>query len=355
MQINISSKDVRTFGGFSLFVAENNINISECELVTSGEFSFDCVNEVATYLAKNKLHLKSFTYSKDYKIAYIVSNYLIAKKIIIPEGVLRVENMLCLYDAENCKDVLYLDEMKLPSSLLEVKNRAFIKYRVDNIEIDNFYFKKDKVSLINTFTKENVLFFNLEKKQSVKGNNDVKQKATRFDVTFCGTEFWIKNYYQIKQQLKPVQFNFTNKNPLNELVENLMDIPDFFDSWEVEQKYSFKYFFLIAKLKEIILNCDVGYDMNPILLYTSYSFVKDKDVKILFELDHSGINMIIPDLNMFLPFKKDELNLIHSYLDYLETNLYDLLQQQKGTEIFLSLQEKKQLDDKDRENILNML
>ena len=40
MQINISSKDVRTFGGFSLFVAENNINISECDLVASGEFSF---------------------------------------------------------------------------------------------------------------------------------------------------------------------------------------------------------------------------------------------------------------------------------------------------------------------------
>jgi hypothetical protein len=124
-----------------------------------------------------------------------------------------------------------------------------------------------------------------------------------------------------------------------------MDIPEFFDSWEVRKKYTFTDLSFIVKLKERILNCDVGYDMNPILLYTSYSFVKDKDVKILFELDDSGINMVIPDLNMFLPFKKDELNLIHSYLDYLETNLYDLVQQQPP----------KQIEDKDRENILNML
>ena len=79
---NLSSDEIRVFGGFELFVKENEIDIPNCNLTVSGDFSFDCMNNLVKYLYDEDQQLNSFTYSKDLKTAYLVANYSIAKDII---------------------------------------------------------------------------------------------------------------------------------------------------------------------------------------------------------------------------------------------------------------------------------
>ena len=46
----LSSDEIRVFGGFELFVKENEIDIPNCNLTVSGDFSFDCMNNLVKYL-----------------------------------------------------------------------------------------------------------------------------------------------------------------------------------------------------------------------------------------------------------------------------------------------------------------
>ena len=172
---NLSSDEIRVFGGFELFVKENEIDIPNCNLTVSGDFSFDCMNNLVKYLYDEDQQLNSFTYSKDLKTAYLVANYSIAKDIIIPEGVTNLEKMFFLYKTEEDSSYRYsyedekekkakqklffkyqIENLYLPNSLLTIQENTFSEAKINNISIENTYFKMINNQLVNIFSKERI-------------------------------------------------------------------------------------------------------------------------------------------------------------------------------------------------------
>ena len=387
---NLSSDEIRVFGGFELFVKENEIDIPNCNLTVSGDFSFDCMNNLVKYLYDEDQQLNSFTYSKDLKTAYLVANYSIAKDIIIPEGVTNLEKMFFLYKTEEKSSYrysyedekekkakqksffkYYIENLYLPNSLLTIQENTFSEAKINNISIENTYFKMINNQLVNIFSKERI--FSISTKKIPEKTLELWKNLNKYDLNVIyDTEFWITEFKKITNSLKRVPLNIQNKHPLEALKTTLSSLPDFCNTWEFLSREKNN---LPQSLQKTIENLRftaekyINYydipvvfskeDKEPILHYTSEYIIPDKKIDIYFQLDFCGINLIIPDFRMFVLIPEKDLELIYSFLEYLETNIYYIIKHVKDTKYQAisdnQMKAEMEINNQDRSNILNSL
>ena len=387
---NLSSDEIRVFGGFELFVKENEIDIPNCNLTVSGDFSFDCMNNLVKYLYDEDQQLNSFTYSKDLKTAYLVANYSIAKDIIIPEGVTNLEKMFFLYKTEETSSYrysyedekekkakqklfvkYYIENLYLPNSLLTIQENTFSEAKINNITIENTYFKMINNQLVNIFSKERI--FTIATKKIPEKTLELWKNLNKYDLNVIyDTEFWITKFNNIKDSLKDVPLDLQNKHPIQALKTALLSFPDFCNTWEIRSR---KDKTLPRNIKDRIsylcLNAEkyINYygipvvfseeDKEPILSYTSECIIPNQQIEIIFQLDYTGINMIILDFNMFILIPKKDLGRIKSFIEYLETNMYNIIKHAKDTSNQTiadnQMKAEMEINNQDRSNILNSL
>ena len=387
---NLSSDEIRVFGGFELFVKENEIDIPNCNLTVSGDFSFDCMNNLVKYLYDENQQLNSFTYSKDLKTAYLVANYSIAKDIIIPEGVTNLEKMFFLYKTEEkssyrysyedekekkAKQKLffkyYIENLYLPNSLLTIQENTFSEAKINNISIENTYYKMINNQLVNIFSKERI--FSISTKKIPEKTLELWKNLNKYDLNVIyDTEFWITKFNNIKDSLKDVPLDLQNKHPIQALKTALLSFPDFCNTWEIRSrkdktlprniKDKISYLCLDAEKYINYYGIPVVFseeDKEPILSYTSECIIPNQQIEIIFQLDYTGINMIILDFDMFILIQKKDLGRIKSFIEYLETNMYNIIKHAKDTsnQTFADNQMKAEMEinNQDRSNILNSL
>ena len=387
---NLSSDEIRVFGGFELFVKENEIDIPNCNLTVSGDFSFDCMNNLVKYLYDEDQQLNSFTYSKDLKTAYLVANYSIAKDIIIPEGVTNLEKMFFLYKTEENSSYrysyedekekkakqksffkYYIENLYLPNSLLTIQENTFSEAKINNISIENTYFKMINNQLVNIFSKERI--FSIATKKIPEKTLELWKNLNKYDLNVIyDTEFWITKFNNIKDSLKDVPLDLQNKHPIQALKTALLSFPDFCNTWEIRSrkdktlprniKDKISYLCLDAEKYINYYGIPVVFseeDKEPILSYTSECIIPNQQIEIIFQLDYTGINMIILDFDMFILIQKKDLGRIKSFIEYLETNMYNIIKHAKDTsnQTFADNQMKAEMEinNQDRSNILNSL
>ena len=265
----------------------------------------------------------------------------------------------------------HIENLYLPNSLLTIQENTFSEAKINNISIENTYFKMINNQLVNIFSKERI--FSISTKKIPEKTLELWKNLNKYDLNVIyDTEFWITKFNNIKDSLKDVPLDLQNKHPIQALKTALLSFPDFCNTWQIRSRKDKTLPRNIKdKISYLCLNAEkyINYygipvvfseeDKEPILSYTSECIIPNQQIEIIFQLDYTGINMIILDFDMFILIPKKDLGRIKSFIEYLETNMYNIIKTVKDTknQTFADNQMKAEMEinNQDRSNILNSL
>ncbi len=333
--IKIDAADLRQFGGIEIFMDNNNFaSLSSLDVELTGNFDADCMATLINYLQKRQTSFKSLRLSKDVNDVPCILNYSPARTIIVSQGIHKIGDFsIC-----NCS----VNKLVISSSVQNIGLKAFRNSTIHKIEISskNVFFSMQEHILINNLTGAIVAFEsdfgvpkiieNMNKAENVKLWENIK---SAYDFSLEGPVFWKNNYAEKKAELKKVQFPDNGSGQLEALQfclsknidaeGNLFFMP-FEELWYRSDGDNLR---LLVKILKSLTGEQRAVakkiQEESVLFYTTSLFHPGKELLIFFQAEN-GIEFIAPEMNLYLFFPNEEINLIPSYLDYLKLNFVKL-------------------------------
>ena len=366
-KIKIVADDLRKFGGLKSLMDELKITApSNYDIELTGNFTVDCMESLISYLKEKNSIFKSLTFSPDINYIPGVYGYAPAKTLFIPEGVYEInEFSIC-----SC----LIEKLFISSTVQKINTKAFFNSQFKMIEISkqNAFYSMDRENLVNTLTEEIVaseisisgseLIRKINSPENIQLWNNMK---TAYNFTLEGPGFWKKNYEEKKNQLKksdlPKQFtnklealkHCLSKNP--DALENLFYLP-------CGIIYNNRFFgdandlFNIIKCLTGESGAIHGKQFNESVLLYSTQLMHPGVEPFFFFLDENGIELFAPQINLYLFFPEEEIELIPAYLDYLKINFIALTKAYiMNHENLNTLTDKDEISTDDRNNLTKKL
>ena len=263
-KIIIPAEEMKRFGGIEICLTENNLkSLQNCEVELSGNFDSICMNYFYNYLKENKIRLKSLKLPDGKSIEKIYGFRVVNKNT---EAIKSIENII--------KKINTPENKKLWGSL-----------------VNNYKFFSSK-----------------------------------------GPEFWKEHYEKIKTSLPPMEepledntlralYSALQKNPDAEKnlhfvkSQNLFGTPFFKDCEELVK--------LLKTFTKDNRACNYNCRETDVLLYIT-ELLHPREEELFFIEAKNGIELLVPELNLYLFFPDFEMNLIVPYFDYLKRNFISI-------------------------------